>query len=137
MVEGCKVVQIPSITDERGAISFVQLGQLLDFAINRVYWLYDLKNTRGGHAHKQLKQFIFCVHGSVDFVLDDVTHKQIITLDSPNKGLIIEKPMWREVQNSSPDAAVIILASDIYDEQDYIRSYDEFKKWKSNHGDKK
>jgi len=133
MVQGYKTVQIPSITDERGAISFVQLGQLLDFPITRVYWLYDLNSTRGGHAHKQLKQFIFCSHGSVDFVLDDTKNRETIRLDSPNKGLIIDKPIWREVKNFSSDAAVIILASDLYDENDYIRSYEEFKAWKSNY----
>lgn len=133
MVVGYKTVETPSIIDERGTISFIQLGQLLDFAVNRVYWLYDLKSTRGGHAHKKLKQFIFCAHGSVDFVLDDAENRKVITLDSPNKGLIIDKPIWREVKNFSHDAAVIILASDIYDEHDYIRSYEEFKTWKSRY----
>jgi len=117
--------------DERGGLSFAECGQLLDFTIKRAYWLYDIKDTRGGHAHKQLKQLIFCAHGTVDFILDDAVSSEVIKLDSPNKGLIINQTIWREIKNFSQDAAVIVLASDIYDETDYIRSYEEFKKWKS------
>ncbi|WP_342225928.1 sugar 3,4-ketoisomerase [Rickettsia endosymbiont of Urophora cardui] len=127
-----KLIEIPRFDDDRGSLSFVELGQILDFPIHRVYWLYNLKKDRGGHAHKNLKQFIFCTHGSVDFVLDDGEHNTTITLDAPNKGLYIIKPLWREVTNIKNNPQVIICASENYQESDYIRSYEEFKLWKSN-----
>lgn len=127
-----KLIEIPRFDDDRGSLSFVELRQILDFPIHRVYWLYNLKKDRGGHAHKNLKQFIFCTHGSVDFVLDDGEHTTTITLDAPNKGLYIIKPLWREITNIKNNPQVIICASENYQESDYIRSYEEFKLWKSN-----
>ncbi|HJD61478.1 MAG TPA: FdtA/QdtA family cupin domain-containing protein [Rickettsia endosymbiont of Columbicola hoogstraali] len=127
-----KLIEIPRFDDDRGSLSFVELGQILDFSIHRVYWLYNLKKDRGGHAHKNLKQFIFCTHGSVDFVLDDGEYKTTITLDAPNKGLYILKPLWREITNIKNNPQVIICASENYQKSDYIRSYEEFKLWKSN-----
>jgi dTDP-4-dehydrorhamnose 3,5-epimerase-like enzyme len=132
MIDGYKVIEIPTITDQRGSLSFVEHEQILEFIVKRVYWLYDFKQNRGGHAHKDLKQFIFCVHGLVEFVLDDGTNKESVILNSANKGLYITKSLWRELINFTDDPKIIVLASDIYKEEDYIRSYEEFKKWKSN-----
>ena len=132
MIEGYKLIQIPNIQDERGSLSFIEIGEILNFPINRACWLYDLKLNRGEHAHKALKQFIFCASGVIDFVLDDGNDREIVTLDSPNKGLIIEKPLWSELTNFRNNPTVIVLASDPYDENDYIRSYEEFKRWKYN-----
>ncbi len=129
MIEGYKLVQIPSISDDRGSISFVELGQLLPFVVKRVYWLYDTKKDRGAHAHKELQQFIFCAHGCVEFILDDGKQRQSVILDSPNKGLCITKPLWRELTNFQNNPQVVVLVSDIYDERDYIRSYKEFQEW--------
>lgn len=131
MIEGYKLVQVPRVSDERGTISFAELGQLLTFVVKRVYWLYDIKKNRGAHAHKELQQFIFCTHGSVEFILDDGTQKRSVILDSPDKGLCITKPLWRELVNFQNDPQVIVLASDVYDERDYIRSYEEFQRWMS------
>ncbi|MEM6339355.1 MAG: WxcM-like domain-containing protein, partial [Pseudomonadota bacterium] len=100
--------------------------------INRVYWLYDINQDRGAHAHKELKQFIFCARGSVDLILDDGKNRETVTLDSADKGILIEKPLWREITNFKNNPSIIVLASDLYDEKDYIRSYEEFKKWKFN-----
>lgn len=130
MVDEFKLVKIPNSVDERGALSFAEYGKTLDFIVKRVYWLYDLKSERGGHAHKNLKQFIFCPHGSVDFVLDNGRESIRLTLDNPNTGLYLNKPIWRELKNFKNDPQVIILASDIYKANDYIRSYKEFKEWK-------
>lgn len=127
-----KIVDIPAIVDERGSLSFVELGGLLDFEIKRAYWLYDTKKERGAHAHKKLKQFIFCSSGSLEFILDNGINRETVKLDMPNKGLIIQGPLWREVGNFKNNPCVVILASDIYNESDYIRSYQEFIKWKSN-----
>jgi dTDP-4-dehydrorhamnose 3,5-epimerase-like enzyme len=132
MIEGYKIVQIPRISDNRGSISFAEVGQLLDWSAQRVYWLYDITQERGGHAHKKLKQFMFCVHGSLDVILDDGINKESVLLDSPDKVLIIDKPLWREINNFKNNPCLVVLASDVYSEADYIRSYEEFKKWKSH-----
>lgn len=88
MTTGYEVRETPNFIDDRGSLAFVECGQALDFVVKRVYWLYNIKKDRGGHAHKELKQFVFCVHGSVDFVVDDGTTRTSVTLDSPNKGCI-------------------------------------------------
>lgn len=132
MIEGCKLVQIPTFIDGRGNLSFVELSQLLSFEVKRVYWLYNIKQNRGAHAHKKLLQFIFCTHGSIDIVIDDGYHQELIKLNTPNLGLYIYKPLWREITNFHNNPQVIVLASDIYKENDYIKSYEEFKKWKLN-----
>ena len=131
VVRGYQLLDIPTIIDQRGALSFVEYNQLLDFVIKRVYWLYDAKAARGGHAHKDLKQVIFCVHGSVNLELDDGLSSTSVTLDSPRKGLYIYEPLWRELNNFQNDPQIIVLASDIYRESDYIRVYKEFIEWKS------
>ncbi len=131
MIDGYEIIDVPTITDNRGSLSFVEYEQILSFVIKRVYWLYDWQKERGGHAHKQLKQFIFCTHGSVELILDDSIKRESIVLDSPNKGVCITQPLWREIINFKNNPQLVILASDIYKEEDYIKSYEEFKKWKS------
>ena len=86
------------------------------------------KAIRGGHAHKRLDEVMVCLHGSCDFVLDDGKEKITITLDRPNKGLYIKANVWRDFRNFSPDCVVILIASDYYDTEDYIRDYDEYLK---------
>lgn len=131
VIDGYKIIDIPTIIDDRGSLSFVEYEQVLPFVVKRVYWLYDLKKVRGAHAHKELKQFIFCTHGSIELVLDDSIKRESIILDSPNKGVSITKALWREIINFKNDPQLVILASEIYTEEDYIKSYEEFKKWKS------
>ncbi|MDG1436804.1 MAG: FdtA/QdtA family cupin domain-containing protein [Rickettsiaceae bacterium] len=132
MIDGYKIVKIPGFSDDRGSLSFAEYGQILDFQINRVYWLYDLKKERGAHAHKNLKQLLFCVHGSIDLILDDGIKSETVSLDSPNIGVIIDKPLWRDITNFKDSPCLVVLASAQYNEDDYIRSYEEFKLWKSN-----
>jgi dTDP-4-dehydrorhamnose 3,5-epimerase-like enzyme len=81
---------------------------------------------RGFHAHKCLKQMLICVHGSCKILLDDGSEKQEVLLDKPNKGLIIESNIWREMFDFSEDAVLMVVASELYDESDYIRNYDDF-----------
>jgi dTDP-4-dehydrorhamnose 3,5-epimerase-like enzyme len=130
MIDGYKIIKIPSIVDGRGGISFVEFGKDLPFIVKRVYWLYDFKNTRGFHAHKELQQFLFCSHGSLEVILDDGSDKESIILDTPSKGILITKPLWREIINYQSNPQLIVLASDIHQEEDYIKSYKEFKQWK-------
>lgn len=132
MIDGYKIIKTPSVVDDRGSIAFVEFGKDLPFVTKRVYWLYDLKKDRGAHAHKELQQFLFCPHGALEVILDDGHSKESIILDTPDKGILITKPLWREIINYQNNPQLIILSSDVYKEEDYIKSYEEFKKWKSH-----
>lgn len=130
---GCKEMQIVKYRfkphgDERGQL--IALEEMIDipFLIRRVYYMYDTVEgvTRGYHAHKSLQQILVCVHGSCKIRLDDGKEVQVVTLDRPNEGLYVSNVVWREMFDFSPDAVLMVLASDLYDEADYIRSYDEF-----------
>lgn len=114
--------------DDRGQL--VALEEYIDipFEIKRVYYMYDTLEgvIRGGHAHKSLEQILICVHGSCKVRLDNGYEKKIVPLERPYEGLYISHDMWREMYDFSSDAVLIVLASKIYDEQDYIRSYDDF-----------
>lgn len=114
--------------DARGQLVALEEKKEIPFDIKRVYYIYDtLKGVRRGfHAHKSLKQLLICVHGSCKVLLDDGTEKEIVLLDKPYEGIFIESNMWREMYDFSPDAVLLVLASEIYDESDYIRDYDKF-----------
>ena len=129
-IDGCKILTIPHNTDDRGSIAFVEYETHIDFLIRRVYWLYNIQQNRGANAHKALKQLIICTSGEVEIVIDDSKDKQSFILNSPNVGLLIEKPLWRDIVQYKNNPVLMVLASDIYKEDDYIRSYEEFKKWK-------
>ncbi len=124
-----KLQEIPKISDPdgRGNLSVIEKN-ILPFEIKRVYYLYDIPSdsTRGGHAHKELQQFLIALSGSFDVVLDDGENRRIITLNRPNKGLLIPNGVWRELENFSAGAVCLSLVSDEYDEHDYIRDYDDF-----------
>jgi len=120
---------IPKISDPdgRGNLSVIE-KDILPFEIKRVYYLYDVPSdsTRGGHAHKELQQFLIALSGSFDVVLDDGKDRRVITLNRPNKGLVIPNGVWRELENFSAGAVCLSLVSDKYDEDDYIREYKDF-----------
>ena len=101
------------------------------FDIKRVYYMYDTTEgvTRGRHAHKALEQILICVHGSCKILLDNGEEKVVVPLDKPNEGLYVSNVMWREMFDFSEDAVLMVLASELYDEEDYIRDYDEFLKY--------
>jgi dTDP-4-dehydrorhamnose 3,5-epimerase-like enzyme len=127
-----EIIQLPKITDSRGSLSFVEVGQILNFSVKRAYWIYDTSEKRGGHAHKQLKQLLFCPSGSVDVFFDNCTDTKHITLDKPNVGILVTGPVWREIEFRDTKSVLMVLASDIYNQNDYINSYEELRKWKSN-----
>lgn len=114
--------------DDRGQLVALEEYKDIPFKIKRVYYMYDTVKgvTRGGHAHRTLEQILVCIHGSCKVKLDNGDEKKIIPLERPYEGLYISNNMWREMYDFSPDAVLMVLASEIYDEHDYIRNYDDF-----------
>lgn len=125
----CRLINLPKIGDERGMLSFVEGNQHVPFAIKRIFYLYDVPETksRGAHAHKKLEQFIIGLGGSFEVELDDGRSKQRFELDQPWQGLYIPPMIWTSVENFKNNAVCLVLASDVYDEADYYRNYEEFK----------
>ena len=114
--------------DERGQLVALEEGNDIPFKIKRVYYLYDTAHgvTRGYHAHKSLEQILICIHGSCKIRLDNGFEKKVVPLEKPYAGLYVAKNICREMFDFSPDAVLLVLASELYDESDYIRNYDEF-----------
>ena len=117
--------------DSRGKLAVVEPGKDIEFPIRRVYYIYgaDSNQRRGFHAHKRLEQVLLCVHGSCKVMLDDGSSRCDVTLDSTTLGLYVGNAMWREMYDFTPDAVLLVLASEPYTEADYIRNYDEFLKY--------
>jgi len=126
-----KRILIPKIEERRGNLSVIE-NDTVPFDIKRVYYLYDVPSgaERGGHAHKDLQQFLVALSGSFDVVLNDGKEKQIITLNKPYEGLLINSGIWRELENFSSGSVCLVIASEVYIEADYIRNYDEFLSFK-------
>lgn len=123
-----KLVDFQTLGDERGSLIAIEQGYNAPFEIKRVYYIFDTKEgvERGFHAHIHLKQIAIAVKGDCTFILDDGKNREEIKLNSPNKGLFIEGLIWREMYNFSSDCVLLVLASEHYDEKDYIRNYDKF-----------
>jgi dTDP-4-dehydrorhamnose 3,5-epimerase-like enzyme len=122
-----RTVELLAFGDGRGDLVSVEAGKHIPFTIKRVYCLYNLgDHPRGMHAHRQLQQLAFCVHGSCRFVLDNGTKREEIVLSDPRKGLLIGNLVWREMHDFSDDCVIMVLASEHYNEADYIRDYDTF-----------
>ena len=133
-IKDVKIIDIPKIIDPkgRGKLSVVEKN-IIPFDIKRVYYLYDVPSDayRGGHAHKNLIQFMIPLSGSFEVLVDDGANKTKIMLNKPHKGLLLPKGIWREMDNFSSGAVCAVLASDYFDEEDYFRDYNEFKKFKN------
>ena len=121
--------------DERGQLISLEEFNDIPFRIKRVYYMYDTAPdvVRGHHAHKKLQQILVCVHGSCKIKLDNGSEKKIVSLEKPYEGLYVANNMWREMFDFSEDAVLMVFASEIYDESDYIRDYDAFLKFVKEH----
>ena len=122
-------IDFPKIGDDRGNLVALEGNENIPFSIKRVYYLFDLQSDipRGFHAHKELIQVAVCVKGHCDILMDNGKNKETVTLVSPDKGLLIDVMQWHEMRNFSDDCVLLVLASDVYDEADYIRSYEQFQ----------
>ena len=120
-------------SDDCGNITVVENGKTVPFNVKRAYYLYDVPGggSRGSHAHKELQQLIIAASGSFDVTLDDGNVKRTFTLNRPYQGLLVVPGIWRDLNNFSAGSVCLVLASEKYDEQDYIRDYDDFLKWKN------
>lgn len=132
-VHSCNVVELTKIHNPSGNITIVQNGLHQPFDVKRIYYLYDVPggSERGGHAHKNLNQLIVAASGSFDIILDDGRNKKIIQLNRPNFGLLVVPGIWREIVNFSSGAICLVLASEKYNPDDYIRDFATFKRLKN------
>ena len=123
-----KIIELPRITDPRGNLTVAEANKNIPFDIKRVYWLYDVPGgeCRGGHAHKQIKEILISVSGSFHVTLDNGKEKQTFLLNHPYQGLLIDTKTWRTLDDFSSGAVCVVLASDFYDENDYIYDYNDF-----------
>jgi hypothetical protein len=122
-----EIIEIPKIENSLGNIAVVE-NDVIPFDIKRVYYLYDIpsSSTRGGHSHKKLEQVLIAISGSFDVILKDGNSVRTVTLNKPDRGLLIKKNTWREIENFSSGAVCLVLASTVYNEDDYIRDFDQF-----------
>lgn len=125
--KGIQLIALPKIEDRRGNLSVIE-NDTIPFDIKRVYYVYDIPSgaERGGHAHKNLQQFLVALSGSFDVILNDGKDESTIILNKPNVGLLINSGIWRELKNFSSGAVCLVVASEVYIEDDYIRDFDEF-----------
>lgn len=131
-VAGCKVINIKTITTvDAGELSFFQEGTDIDFCIKRIYYISKVPEgvRRGFHAHKNLKQVLFCPYGSIQLILERDNCREEIELSDPSIGIYIDGVVWREMVWLKKDSVLCVAASEIYDENDYIRTYEDFKKY--------
>ena len=122
-----RIVNIPKIEDPRGNLSVIE-KEVVPFEIKRVYYLYDVPAgaERGGHAHKKLQQFLVALSGSFDVILNDGKQEKTVTLNKPYEGLLITNGIWRELKNFSSGSVCLVVASDVFEEADYIRDFEDF-----------
>ena len=134
-VYDCSMIELSKHhSDRKGNISVVQNGDTIPFDVKRVYYLYDVPGgeSRGAHAHKDLSQLIVAASGSFTVTLDDGKVKRTFVLNRPYQGLYVKPGIWRDLDDFSSGAVCMVLASDVYKTEDYIREYDEFLKFRSN-----
>ena len=131
-ISDCKLLKIPKIEDPRGNLSVIE-NDVIPFPIKRVYYLYDVPSAaeRGGHSHIEQQEFLIALSGSFDVILNDGNDQKKITLNKPFEGLLISNGIWRELKNFSSGSVCLVIASDVFKEEDYIREYEDYLKSKA------
>ena len=129
-IDKCTLIELPKITDPRGNLTFLEGGIHIPFEIKRVFYLYDVPTgeNRGAHAHRELHQFLICLSGSFDVLVDDGLNKNVLHLNRPWKGLHVPPMIWAAEINFDPGSVCLVMASNTFNENDYIRNYEEFIK---------
>ena len=129
-VESCQLLALPKISDPRGNLTFIEGGKHMPFEVKRVFYIYDVPTaeSRGAHAHISLSQLLICLSGSFDVALDDGRDKKVVRLNRPWTGLLIPPMIWSAEENFDPGSVCLVLASDLYRADDYIRDYAEYLK---------
>jgi hypothetical protein len=132
-VKDTRIVELPKINDSRGNLTFVEGKRHIPFAIDRVYWVYDVPGgaKRGGHAYKRLEEFFIALSGSFDVIVDDSQTKKTVSLNRSYFGLYVPNMIWRHLENFSTNAVCLVLASLPYSEADYLRDYEFFRRIRS------
>jgi len=131
-IENAKIIDLPKVLDDRGNLSFFQSMDHVPFEIKRVYWIYDVPGgeKRGGHAFKEQNEFIIAISGSFDVILSDGTDEKTFSLNRSYYGVYVPNGLWRHIQNFSTNSLALIVSDMAYSAEDYIRDFDEFKKFK-------
>lgn len=131
-----KKIKFNRRNNETGKLTFLEAKRDIPFEIKRVYYVYDVveRERRGFHAHKELEQYLICVHGSCKILLDNGLEKENVLLDNPSEGLYVGPGTWREMYDFSDGAVLLVLASEYYNEKDYIRNYDHFLEYVQKRG---
>jgi len=126
-----KIIDLPKITDDRGNLTFVEEHNHIPFEIKRIYFIYDVPGgeARGGHAYKELEEVFIAISGSFDLNLDDGSQKKKINLNRSYKAVYVPKGLWRKLDNFSTNSLCLVLASTVYNGDDYIRDYENFIKF--------
>jgi dTDP-4-dehydrorhamnose 3,5-epimerase-like enzyme len=129
LVESCRIIELPKIPDARGNLSFAEGHRHVPFWIKRAYWIYDVPGgqVRGGHAYLELEEFFVALSGSFEVVIDDGRQVSRVQLNRSYRGLYVPRLLWRHIENFSTNAVCLILASQHYNEADYIRDYESFR----------
>ena len=127
------LIKLVKVNDPRGNLTFIESGVSIPFKVKRDYWIYDVPSGmwRDGHAFKEQEEFIIALSGSFDVVVNDGTHEQLFHLSRPQIGLYIPNLMWRHINNFSTNSVALILSSTLYDSNDYIEDFNEFKNLKN------
>ncbi len=127
------LIKLVKVNDPRGNLTFIESGVSIPFKVKRDYWIYDVPSGmwRDGHAFKEQEEFIIALSGSFDVVVNDGTHEQLFHLSRPQIGLYVPNLMWRHINNFSTNSVALILSSTLYDSNDYIEDFNEFKNLKN------
>ncbi len=131
-LQHCKILSVPKIEDPRGNLSVIE-NDVIPFEMKRVYYLYDVPSgaERGGHSHKEQQEFLVALSGSFDVILHDGQHEKVVSLNKPFEGLLITNGIWRELKKFSSGAVCLVIASAVFEEEDYIRVFQDFLKSKN------